>query len=161
MEQLPQKMQTIAITTAWYSANITSCHVSCILVWPPARPSGFAPTYVQLDGETAISSPNGLVVHGQGCQNFDLNTCQRNKFPGSPCRALWAPRKRRQRCHQVIRLSGWMFCHSFPFGKYAWGFNQLPLVAIQNRNKTRVVHRCEPNDSRIHLSLSGVKTRHG
>ena len=83
------------------------------------------------------------------------------KFPGSPCRALWAPRKRRQRCHQVIRLSGWMFCHSFPFGKYAWGFNQLPLVAIQNRNKTRVVHRCEPNDSRIHLSLSGVKTRHG
>jgi len=78
-------MQTIAITTAWYSANITSCHVSCILVWPPARPSGFAPTYVQLDGETAISSPNGLVVHGQGCQNFDLNTCQRNKrAPGVP-----------------------------------------------------------------------------
>jgi hypothetical protein len=39
-----KKMQTIAITTAWYSANITSCRVSCILVWPPARPSGFAPT---------------------------------------------------------------------------------------------------------------------
>ena len=35
------------------------------------------------------------------------------KFPGSPCRALWAPRKRRQRCHQVIRLSGWMFCQPF------------------------------------------------
>ena len=35
--------------------------------------------------ETAISSPNGLVVHGQGCQNFDLNTCQRNKrAPGVP-----------------------------------------------------------------------------
>jgi hypothetical protein len=44
-----------------------------------------SPTYVQLDGETAISSPNGLVVHGQGCQNFDLNTCQRNKrAPGVP-----------------------------------------------------------------------------
>ena len=42
-------------------------------------------SYGHLHVLQAISSPNGLVVHGQGCQNFDLNTCQRNKrAPGVP-----------------------------------------------------------------------------
>lgn len=162
-----KKMQTIAITPAWYSANITSCRVSCILVWPPARPSGFASTYVQLDGETAISSPNGLVVHGQRYQNFDLNTCQRNKrAPGVPV----------QNANQISgftvpRLVGTLqekatlspsdtaigldvlptihFCLENMPG--ASSISWMPLVAIKNRNKTRVVHRCEPNDSRIHI----------